>query len=90
MPERRQEATEDASHTEKHAAGHVTTWKDSSIKLGPIKNNRDYQKALREIDRLMDARLNSPEGGRLDVLATLAETWEEKRWHIDEPEPVET
>ena len=53
------------------------------MKLRLIKNNRDYQKALREINRLMDARLNSPEGDRLDVLATLAETWEEKHWPIE-------
>ena len=57
--------------------------------IKPIKNNRDYQKALNEIDRLMDARVNTPQGDRLDVLVTLVEAWEEKYWPIDLPDPVE-
>ncbi len=55
-----------------------------------IKNQSDYREALREIDRLMDARPETPEGDRLDVLVTLAEAWEEKHWSIDSPSPVES
>ena len=57
--------------------------------IKPIKNNRDYQTALKEIDRLTDARPNTPQGDRLDVLVTLVEAWEEKHWPIDLPDPVE-
>src|SRR3989442_84893 len=60
-----------------------------SMEIKPIKNNRDYQEALKEIDRLVDARRNTAEGDRLDVLVTLVEAWEEKRWPIDAPNPVE-
>ena len=60
-----------------------------SIKIRPIKNNRDCWKALNEINRLMDARPNTAEGDRLDVLVTLVEAWEEKHWSIDSPDPVE-
>jgi HTH-type transcriptional regulator/antitoxin HigA len=59
------------------------------MKIKPIKNNRDYREALKVIDQLMDARPNTPEGDRLDVLATLVEAWEEKHWPIDSPDPVE-
>ncbi len=59
------------------------------MKIRPIKNNRDYREALKEIDRLMVARPNTPEGDRLDVLVTLVEAWEEKHWPIDSPDPVE-
>jgi HTH-type transcriptional regulator/antitoxin HigA len=59
------------------------------MEIKPIKSNRDYRAALNEIDRLMDARPNSAEGDRLDVLATLVEAWEEKHWPIDSPDPVE-
>ena len=59
------------------------------MEIRPIKNNRDYREALREVDRLMDARPNTPEGDRLDVLVTLVEAWEEKHWPIDSPDPVE-
>jgi len=49
----------------------------------PIKNNRDYREALKEIEQLMDARSNTPEGDRFDVLVTLVEAWEERHWPID-------
>ena len=32
------------------------------MNIKPIKNNRDYREALKEIDRLMDARPNTPDG----------------------------
>src|SRR5258708_4963882 len=57
--------------------------------IKPIKNDRDYRKALKEIDNLMDARPNTAEGDCLDVLVTLVEAWEEKHWPIDSPDPVE-
>ncbi|HSD47835.1 MAG TPA: hypothetical protein VLB87_14505, partial [Pyrinomonadaceae bacterium] len=60
-----------------------------SMEIKPIKNERDYRKVLKEIDGLMDARPNTPEGDRLDVLVTLVDVWEEKHWPIDLPDPVE-
>lgn len=36
----------------------------------------------------MDARPNSPEGDRLDVLVTLVEAWELKHHAIQAPDPV--
>ena len=41
--------------------------------IAPIKTERDCRNALKEIERLMTARRNTPEGDRLDVLATLVE-----------------
>jgi HTH-type transcriptional regulator/antitoxin HigA len=57
--------------------------------IKPIKNDRNYRKALKEIDDLMDARPNTAEGDHLDVLVTLVEAWEEKHWPIESPDPVE-
>ena len=54
--------------------------------IKPIKTAADYEATLEEIDRLMDAEPNTPEGERLDVLVTLVETWEEKHHQIEEPE----
>ena len=59
------------------------------MEIKPIKSERDYRKALKEIDSLMDARPNTREGDRLDVLVTLVEAWEEKHWPIDLPDPIE-
>ncbi|MCW5725039.1 MAG: hypothetical protein KIS81_08770 [Maricaulaceae bacterium] len=55
----------------------------------PIKTKRDHARALREIERLMDARPDTPEGDRLDVLVTLVEAWEAKHYRIGFPDPVE-
>jgi HTH-type transcriptional regulator/antitoxin HigA len=50
--------------------------------IKPIKNKRDYQQSLASIDKLMDAKPNTPEGDRLDVLATLVCAWEEQHQPI--------
>mgnify|MGYP002372182951 FL=1 len=57
--------------------------------IKPIRTERDYQAALEEIERLMDAEPETPDGDRLDVLATLVEAWEEKHFPIEEPDPIE-
>ena len=58
-----------------------------SMEIKPIKNERDYRTAMNEIDGLINAPPNTPEGDRLDVLAALVEAWEEKHWPIDLPDP---
>ena len=50
-----------------------------------IKTAEDYNAALEEIDRLMDAEPNTPEGDRLDVLTTAVNAWEEEHFPIEEP-----
>lgn len=57
--------------------------------IAPIKTKRDYRRALKEIEKLMGAKRGTPEGDRLDVLVTLVEAWEAKRYPIDLPDPVE-
>jgi len=59
------------------------------MQIKPIKSDRDYQKALKLIEGLMDARPDTSEGDMLDVLATLVEAWEEEHYPIDPPDPIE-
>jgi HTH-type transcriptional regulator/antitoxin HigA len=54
----------------------------------PIKTHRDYRRVLKEIEGLMHAKRNTPEGDRLDVLVTLVEAWEAKHYPLDLPDPV--
>lgn len=56
--------------------------------INPIKTEADYEAALAEIDRLMDAAPDTPEGDRLDVLATLVEAYEARHHVIDLPDPI--
>lgn len=57
--------------------------------IKPIKTDSDYQSALREIECLMTAELDTPEGERLDVLVTLVEAYEQRHFPLDLPDPVE-
>lgn len=59
------------------------------MKLRPIKTELDYQDALQEIEQLFDAKLNSPECDRLDILTTLVEAYEQKHFPIEAPDPIE-
>lgn len=59
------------------------------MNIYPIKTEQDYQRALTDIESLMMAEMDSPEGDRLDVLVTLVEDYERKHYPIDFPDPVE-
>ncbi|MCJ8355327.1 MAG: helix-turn-helix domain-containing protein [Acetobacter fabarum] len=57
--------------------------------LKPIRNEADYDAALDEVGRLWGAKSGTPDGDRLDVLATLIDAYEVKHHPIDPPDPVE-
>ena len=59
------------------------------MNIKPIKTKADYRAALKEIESLMTAKSNTPEGERLDVLVTLVEAYERKHFPLDLPDPVE-
>ena len=59
------------------------------MNIKPIKTKVDYRAALKEIEALMTARAGSPDGERLDILATLVEAYEKRHFHFDLPDPVE-
>jgi len=53
-----------------------------------IKNEKEYQQALQEIERLMEAESDTPEGDLLEVLSILAEKYEEEHFPIEAPDPI--
>lgn len=55
----------------------------------PIKTEQDYDAALVEIEQLWGAKVDTPEGDKLDVLITLVEAYDAKHHPIDPPDPVE-
>ncbi len=58
--------------------------------IRPIKTPEDHHDALREIERLWGAAEGTPEGDKLDVLATLVEAYEDRHWPIEPLDPVDT
>ena len=57
--------------------------------LKPIRTKADYQAALRVIERLWGARAGTPQGDRLDILATLVDAYENEHYPMDPPDPIE-
>ena len=57
--------------------------------LKPIRTKADYKRALADVDRLWGARTGTPEGDRLDLLATLIDAYETEHYPMDPPDPIE-
>jgi len=55
----------------------------------PIRTEDDYDAALKRIDQLMNAELETPEGDELDILVTLVEAYEAKHYPIPACDPIE-
>ena len=55
----------------------------------PIRTKADHKAALKAVESLMGARARSPEGERLDVLATLIEAYERQHFPMDLPDAVD-
>lgn len=59
------------------------------MNIKPIHNEDDYRAALRQIETLMSAQENTPEGDLLDILVTLVEAYERNAYPMNFPDPVE-
>ena len=55
----------------------------------PIRTEADHEAALAEVARLWGAGSGTPEGDRLDVLATLIDAYEARHHPMDPPDPIE-
>jgi HTH-type transcriptional regulator / antitoxin HigA len=55
----------------------------------PIRTAKDYEAALKDVERLWGAKSGTPEGDRLDVLATLIDAYEAAQFPMDPPGPIE-
>ncbi len=55
----------------------------------PIRDEKDYEAALAEVERLWGAKSGTPAGDRLDVLATLIDAYETMHYPMDPPDPIE-
>ena len=57
--------------------------------IRPIKSEADNELTLAEIERLLEANPDTPEGDRLEVLVTLVEAYEDQHYSIPLPDPIE-
>ena len=61
----------------------------TSTEIKPIRTKQDYEAALVEVERLWGAKAGTPEGDRLDVLATLIDSYEAEHYPMNPPDPIE-
>ena len=59
------------------------------MEIKPIESAADHRRALREIEGIFGAAPGTPDGDRLEVLATLAEVYESTHHQVDPPDPIE-
>ena len=58
-----------------------------TVKL--IKTKKDHQDALKRLEEIFDARPGTREADELEVLSFLIEKYEQERYPIDLPDPIE-
>ncbi|MDD3055551.1 MAG: DNA-binding protein [Aliarcobacter sp.] len=56
--------------------------------IKPIRTEDDYETTLQRIDILMDVEPDTEEFDELEILVTLVESYEEKHYFIDAPDPI--
>ena len=58
------------------------------MNIKPIRTEEDYEATLKRINVLMDSIPGTVEFDELDILVTLVESYEEKHYLIDAPDPI--
>jgi HTH-type transcriptional regulator/antitoxin HigA len=58
-----------------------------ATELQSIRSEADHEAAMAEVGRLWGAKSGTPQGDRLDALATLIDAYEAKHHPIDPPDP---
>ena len=59
------------------------------MEIKVIKTEKDYNSALKRLEEVFDAPVNSPEGDEAELLTVLIEKYEEEHYPIEAPDPIE-
>ncbi len=59
------------------------------MKIAPIRNEKDYQKALKRLEKIFDAKKGTEEGDELEILSILIDQYENENFPIGMPDPIE-
>jgi len=54
-----------------------------------IKTNKDYKNALARLEIIFDAKPGTPQGDELEVLGILIDKYEQEKYPINFPDPIE-
>jgi len=56
--------------------------------ISPIRNEKDYKKALERLEVIFDAKQGTKEGDELEILAILIDNYESENFPIEMPDPI--
>lgn len=59
------------------------------MELKPIRTEKDYRAALKRMEVIFDAPLNTKEGDEAEILSLLIENFENEHYPIEAPDPIE-
>ena len=59
------------------------------MKIAPIRNEKDYQNALKRLELIFDAKKGSVKGDELEILSILIDRYENENFPIGMPDPIE-
>jgi len=59
------------------------------MSIKPIRTENDYRVALKRMELLFDAPVDTPESDEADILGLLIDEYEKKYYHIEAPDPIE-
>lgn len=59
------------------------------MNIVPIRNEKDYQKALDRLEVIFDAKKGTEEGDELEILSILTDRYENDNFPIGMPDPIE-
>lgn len=60
-----------------------------NMKIAPIRNEKDYQKALDRLEVVFDAKKGTEQGDELEILSILIDNYENENFPIGMPDPIE-
>ena len=59
------------------------------MNIKPIKTETDYEDALKRLEIVFDAPIDTLEGDEADILGLLIDEYEKKHYPIEAPDPIE-
>lgn len=59
------------------------------MNVKPIKSDKDYRNALERLEVIFDAPIDTKEGDEAEILSLLIENYENERYPIEAPDPIE-
>ena len=59
------------------------------MNIKPIRNEKDYQKALNRLEDIFDAKKGTEQGDELEILSILIDRFENEMFPIGMPDPIE-